>query len=357
MRNTIVKVWKGEARLLGLLLHVPLVLLSHVYSVCLHIRSYLYRIGLRRVEEVSIPVISVGNISLGGTGKTPVVARLSVGLRTMGLNPGIITRGYKRRRKGTFPVDARRDQARDVGDEALMVARMTRVPVIVGKNRARAIEEGIRRFKIDVALLDDGFQVMGLKKDLEVLVLSAEEGKRNTGLFPLGPYRERIARTREADVILVNKGRLDGHVKECVSGMPVFHMRYKPAYLYNMKKDAVTHYRYVRNKRVLAFSGLGDNKAFFDLLKNMGAHVVRECPFPDHYAYGEVDLRKLCAFPDVDIMVTTEKDAVKIGHMELPDNLFYLSVDVVIDREQELLDILWHRVGRTALSANRDLVN
>ena len=297
----------------------------------------MYNNGRMKMKEVSIPVISVGNITLGGTGKTPIVERLSMMLKAFGFNPGIATRGYKRKRKGTFVVDIENDTAQDVGDEAFMLAKKTKLPVLVGVDRAEAIEQGMKSFRIDVALLDDGFQSKSIKKDMEILVLSGSDEKADNRLFPLGPYREPPAGAKRADVILANKGMLGDVAMGHDEGIPVFEIRYKPAYLYNIKRDLIAHYNYVKGRRVLAFSGLGDNESFFNLLREIGADVVHEIPHRDHYAYKKKDISKLSSFKDVEVIVTTEKDAVKVAGMGPPDNLFYLAIDVVIDREEELL--------------------
>jgi tetraacyldisaccharide 4'-kinase len=337
MRNTVLKVWRGEAGYAKWLLYPLLYPLSLLYGSCLNLREYMYRNGKRRMKEVPIPVISVGNITLGGTGKTPVVERLSTRLKELGFRPGIATRGYKRKRKGTFIVDVENDTARDVGDEAFMLAKKTKLPVLVGADRAEAIEQGMKSFQIDVAILDDGFQTRSIKKDLEILVLSGREGKAGNRLFPLGPYREPPAGVKKADMILVNKGMLSDEIIRHTEEAPVHEIRYKPAYLYNIKRGLIAHYNYMKDTRVLAFSGLGDNESFFNLLGEIGADVVHEIPYPDHYAYKEGDVAKLSSFKDVEVIVTTEKDAVKIAAMNLPDNLFYLAIEVVIDGEEELL--------------------
>ena len=307
----------------------------------------MYSNGRMKTKEVPIPVISVGNITLGGTGKTPIVERLSMKLKAFGFNPGIATRGYKRKRKGTFVVDIEKDTAQEVGDEAFMLAKKTKLPVLVGVDRAEAIEQGMKSFRIDVALLDDGFQSKKIKKDMEILVLSGSDRKSEERLFPLGPYRESPAGIRRADVILASKGMAGGVATGYDEGIPVFEMRYKPAYLYNLKKDMIAHYNYIKGRKVLAFSGLGDNQSFFKLLSEIGADVVHEIPRPDHYAYKKKDIATLSSFKGVEIIVTTEKDAVKIAGMDPPENLFYLAIDVVIDREEELLKRIVERLKST----------
>ena len=340
MRGTIQRIWKGEAPYAKWFLYVPLFCLSLLYKACIVIRDRLYTKGVIKIDHVSIPVVSVGNITLGGTGKTPVTERLAIGLKDMGFQPGIITRGYKRRRPGTFCVDARHDKAEDVGDEAYMLAKRGQIPVIVGTRRAEAVTEGMRCAGIDIAVLDDGFQVRNMKKDVEILVVKGQDGATSQELFPLGPYRESKDRLREADAILVNTGDLGTAWETFVEGTPTFKMRYRPMHLYNMKHSLMAHFNLMKGRKVLAFAGLGDNRSFFDLLKTLGAEIVQEVAYHDHYRYEAGDIEKLASHRDASLIVTTEKDAVKLTGMNIPENLFYLSVEITLENEEELLALI-----------------
>ena len=327
------------------ILFLPLGFLSCIYRICLSVRESLFKAELLRVEKAAIPVVSVGNITLGGTGKTPVVELLSRRLKEEGFSPGIVTRGYRRKRGGVFGVDAKKDDAESVGDEALMLARRTGLPVIVGKKRMQAVELGIKEFGIDLALLDDGYQVRDLKKDLEILILNGKKGEREGGLFPLGPYREPLAMIRKADVILINKGELSNGTKVRAAGIPSFRVVYRPTFLYNVKRDLIGPCAYLKEKKVLAFAGLGDNRSFFELLKELGAEVVQEVEFPDHHAYSARDIERLSLLKDAEIFVTTEKDAIKLDRLEIPENLYYLAVEAVVEREEELVELIVKRLG------------
>jgi tetraacyldisaccharide 4'-kinase len=344
MRNIIIKIWRSESEYGKWFLSFPLFVLSKFYRACLLIRSYLYRTGILKTDEVSIPVVAIGNITVGGTGKTPVVERLAYRLKESGFNPGIITRGYKRTRRGTFCVDKNNDTAVDVGDEALMLARKTKTPVVVGKRRALAIIEAMKKCNIDLALLDDGFQVKNIRKTVEVVVIKGGENDRAYNLFPYGPYREPMGRLRDADAILINNGSLGSEIAGLIVGIPTFRVEYRPLHLYNMKHNLITHYNVLKGKKVLAFSGLGDNRSFFELLKSLGAHVVREISFQDHHAYRSKDIDKISSFGDANLIITTEKDAVKISGITIPDNLFYLSIEVNIEREQELIEVIQRKL-------------
>ncbi|MHB8109018.1 MAG: tetraacyldisaccharide 4'-kinase [Syntrophorhabdaceae bacterium] len=325
-------------------LYIPLAFISYLYHIALFAREFMYRTGIMKTHSAPIPVISVGNITLGGTGKTPVVERLSRRFKDKGYNPGIITRGYMRKKSGTFAVDVKNDSARTAGDEAFMLARKTRVPVIVGKDRLTAIECGIENCHIDVAILDDGFQVRDLKKDADILILNGRESLGRQELFPLGPYREPIARVRASDTILVSKSEPDRATVYFTRGIPRFQVRHKPVHLYNIKQNAIAHYNYLKGKKIHAFAALGDNRSFFDLLRQIGANIISETSYPDHHRYTQRDINKMEIAGDAECIVTTEKDAVKLLDLELPDNLFYLSIEARIEDEDTLMELLLKKI-------------
>ncbi len=331
---------------MAVLLFVPLYAVSVAYHAALVLRELLYRTGILGTERARVPVISVGNVTLGGTGKTTVVEKLSGQLKERGFRPGIVMRGYKRKKKGVFAVDPKGDSAESAGDEALMLSKRTMLPVVVGKRRAEGIEKGIRDFGIDVAIFDDGYQVRNVHKDVELVMLNGRESARSPRLFPLGPYREPVSRLRKADAVLVNRGSLCGTLKSVANGIPTFYVRYRPLHLFNMKRRAMVNYRFILGKKVVAFSGLGDNSSFFSLLGEIGADVVRTFEFPDHHRYGAGDLERIKSAEDGEMLVTTEKDAVKLERMEVPDHLFYLAVEAEIEGEEALVDIVLNKIGR-----------
>lgn len=350
MRNIILKIWKGESGFEKWFLFPMLYCLSKIYELCLTGRNVLYKTRVLKTDEVSIPVLAIGNITVGGTGKTPVVEKLAHSLHEMGFNPGIITRGYKRSRQGTFCIDRNNDKATEVGDEALMLARKTKLPVVVGTRRSLAIVEAMRKCCVDIAILDDGFQVKNIKKNVEVVVVKGGERNQSNDLFPLGPCREPISRLRDADVVLVNSGMVSPDVMNVLEGIPTFQMTYRPVHLYNMKHNLIAHYNILHGKKISAFSGLGDNQSFFDLLRSLGADVVREVSFQDHHVYNAKDLERISSFHDVNLIVTTEKDAVKISDMVIPDNLFYLAVEAKIEKEQELIEVIVKKIQASSIT-------
>ena len=348
MRRFMTRIWKGEAPALRALLFPLLFGLSVLYKAGLSARELRYMLGFSRVAQPRVPVISVGNLSLGGTGKTTVVERLSGELKKRGLRPGIVMLGYKKKKKGAFAVDGRTDTAESAGDEAVMLARKTMLPVLVGKKRSESIERGVRDFGIDVAILDDGFQVRNVRKDVELLIMDGEARQAALRLFPLGFLREPLEMARKADIILVSRGELDSRTKAVASAIPVFRVRRRPLHLRRLKDRAMVDYRFIRGKKVLAFSGLGDNGSFFRMLEDLGADLARTVEFPDHYRYRKEDLRRMESLPGVEMLVTTEKDAVKIEGTHVRDNLFALVIEAQIENEDALIDRVWGSLKTSA---------
>ena len=346
------RIWKGEAPALRALFFPFLFGLSVLYKAGLAWRELCYIVGVARVAQPPVPVISVGNLSLGGTGKTTVVERLSRELKERGLRPGIVMLGYKKKRKGAFAVDGRTDTAESAGDEAVMLARKTMLPVLVGKKRNESIERGVRDFGINVAIFDDGFQVRNVHKDVELVIMDGQAPASALHVFPLGFLREPLEMVKKADIILVNRGELDGRAMAVASGVPVFHVRCRPLHLSRLQDRAMVDYRFIRGKKVLAFSGLGDNSSFFRTLQDIGADVVRTVEFPDHYRYRRKDLRRMESFQGAEMLVTTEKDAVKIDGTHVRDNLFALVIEAQIENEDALIEQVWGIV-KTSMKGRR----
>jgi tetraacyldisaccharide 4'-kinase len=344
MRELMACVWKGEAPFARGVLYLPLLALACVYRAVLAVRELCYATQLFRVDRAPVPVISVGNLSLGGTGKTPVVERLAGMLKERGFRPGIVTLGYGKAKKGVFAVDRNSDTAVGAGDEPLMLARRTGLPVLVGKKRIEGIRRGVGDFGIDLAVLDDGAQVRSVRKDVEIVVLDGSAPGAALHLFPLGFLREPLEMAKKADIILVGKGEPDSRVRGWAAGVPVFRVRYRPLHLCRLSDRATVDYRSMRGKRVLAFSGLGDNRSFFGLLRDIGADVVETLEFPDHYRYRAADLARIESFHNVEMAVTTEKDAVRIEGMETGGNILYLCIEAEFDAPEALIGRICEKV-------------
>ncbi|MCJ7590115.1 MAG: tetraacyldisaccharide 4'-kinase [Woeseiaceae bacterium] len=308
--------------------------LSGLYWLLLSLRSLLFRCGLFRTCKAHAPVIVVGNITAGGTGKTPTVIWLVNELRAKGYTPGIVSRGYGGSKSGTsMRVDIDSDAA-VVGDEPVLLARRARCPVAVDSDRVRAaamlVDDGV-----DVIIADDGLQHLRLQRDFEICVVDGERGLGNRRLLPAGPLREAPERLQSVDQVLVNgTTELPGAIAFELVAREATRLNGSLARPLQGFKDTTVH----------AVAGIGNPKRFFDLLRTHGIQVI-EHSFPDHAALSKADLQ----FGDDFNVFMTEKDAVKVGR-DLPDQYWYVPVDLTMDAVRsaaliEQIDLCLQRCG------------
>jgi len=277
-----------------LLLLTPL---SGIYRLLVWLRRTAYRSGLLRSHRVAVPVIVVGNITVGGTGKTPLVAWLADYLRTRGYTPGIIARGYGGKAR-SWPQQVRPDSDPGiVGDEAVLLANQTSCPMAVAPNRVAAAAALVKYNDCDVLISDDGLQHYALQRDIEIIVI---DGVRRFGtgfLIPAGPLREPVSRLHEADLVVVNG--LGGHGE--------YQMKLKAGLLHNLKDDSKTcALDDFRDRKVHAVAGIGNPERFFMSLRH-NLRRLETHAFPDHHGFRHSDLQ----FDDDAPVLMTAKDAVK----------------------------------------------
>ena len=333
------------------LLLFPLVCISWIYGVVIRVRQMLYGRGLFKTRQLPCKVISVGNITLGGTGKTPLVIALASKLLKRGITVGILSRGYKgaRERHGGVVSDGTRIHLTpaEAGDEPSMLARLlSGVPVLVGKKRYTMGIYAYERFGMDCLILDDGFQHLGIKRDVDIVLIDGRRGFGNGRLFPRGPLREPLRCLGRASMLVLTKAgpsptlaALEGILRHHAPAAPLYHSRYKPAFLREAASGKRVPLQAVCGKRVFAFAGIADPAYFVYLLKELGADVVKEIHFPDHYNYERADLLMLREQEKtVDLSITTEKDFVKLQRLPLEDMPLY-----ILGIEQEIVEAQFYQ--------------
>lgn len=251
---------------------------------------------------LSKPVIVVGNITVGGTGKTPVVAAIVQQLQKQGLQVGIISRGYGGNAT-QYPLDVN-DQIDPLlcGDEPLMLRQMTKVPVVVAPYRYQAAQYLIQQYAVDIIVADDGLQHYRLPRDIEVVVIDGQRGMGNGHCLPMGPLREPVDRLHSVDFVICNGAY------QPKSNLPVsvFEMQLNPVKLYNLKTGEAYDVHHWQGKTVEAVAGIGNPHRFFETLDNLGIKP-RKHVFADHHQYKVEDL----AFNSDHPIIMTTKDAVK----------------------------------------------
>jgi tetraacyldisaccharide 4'-kinase len=300
----------------------------------------LYRLGFKRSQRrqlaggyrAPVPVIVVGNLTAGGSGKTPVVIRLCQLVHDAGLKAGIATTGYGRTGTGTRHVTAG-DDAFDCGDEPVMLARRTGAPVVVAEDRPDAVR-ALADMCLDLVISDDGLQSASLHRDVELCVVDGERGFGNGRLIPAGPLREPVERLHSVDFVIAN-----GEWGSAPRGVE-HHVMHLDAYVVRSVDDEkmypVEEFAHMcAGVRVHAFAGIGNSGRFFNMLAGLGFKAVTH-PLPDHHAYTAAEFASL---EPGSAIIMTEKDAVKCRAFGL-ENAWYVPVEARLPEvlEQRITD-------------------
>jgi tetraacyldisaccharide 4'-kinase len=302
------KFWQHKGFLYFLLLP-----LSWIYSIL----SW-FKFTLSRTYKAGIPVICVGNITLGGVGKTPVVQYIAKKLKSKNKSAAILMRGYRAKLSYVW-VDPKKHSVEDVGDEALMHAKYA--DVFIGGDRKVGAKE-IERKGYDVILMDDGFQNNTLAKDLSFLVFPKKLLLGNGGVFPAGPYRESLdAGLKRADGVII----IDAFKKAKSLKKPAFYGKTLVVKDKNLK---------LNGERFIAFSGIGEPDKFFNTLRKEGVELVNEISFPDHYYFKDNDLKRIIkqAKKKNAQIITTEKDYVRIFD-KYKDKIKFIKIEISFDSD------------------------
>lgn len=302
MKQWVIDGWYGKHGWLFFL--IPF---SWLFRVIIFFRRWIYS---RFATRLPIPVIVVGNITIGGTGKTPFVIWLAEYLKQQGHTPGIISRGYGSRAP-YYPYEVSPDENPPFsGDEPLLLARHTNAPVVISPNRVAAAEKLISQYpKTTIIISDDGLQHYALARDVEIVILDGERRLGNGYCLPAGPLREPASRLKTVDFVIVNGEN----------------MRLIPGDLCSIQNSRQTQpISAFQNKTIHAVAGIGNPQRFFNMLRELGLTII-EHPFPDHHIFSFQDLD----FGIDAIIVMTEKDAVKCQNFNL--QAWYLPVKAEVD--------------------------
>lgn len=308
--------------------------------------SYLYGLVTRRPFgngiTSKIPVICIGNFTAGGAGKTPVALSLAKLFQTRGDEVVFLSRGYGGSLSGPHMVSSTNDRAQDVGDEPLLLAKQA--PTIIARDRVAGLQFIEQQFTPDLIIMDDGFQSARIKPQHALLVVDGKRGLGNGCLMPAGPLRAPLSvQIEHADSLLVVHGSDENHAttKELMR-----HFEEKQATVFNARLKLVQDYD-LANKRVVAFSGIGNPQKFFDTVEECGADLVSSLPFPDHHSFSEGEAANIllqASLFDAEI-VTTAKDAIRLeggtGNLtKLLEASKVIEVEAVFDVPPNLTDLI-----------------
>ncbi|MDY7030649.1 MAG: tetraacyldisaccharide 4'-kinase [Thermodesulfobacteriota bacterium] len=338
-------------------IQIPLFPLSLLYRIIVQTRCLFYKRNVLQLKQLPCRVISVGNISLGGSGKTPTTHYIAQLLHDQGFQVAVLSRGYKGKARNKINLVSNGHEIflnpRDSGDEPYMLAtKLNGVPVLTSKDRFKTGKYAIEHFGSSILILDDGFQHIQLKRDLDILLLDSQVMAGNTYLFPRGILREPLKNMKRADLFLVTRSKdprqnreLETTIKEIKEDAMIFYGNFQPKCLINPFGETIG-LNSLKDKRVLAFSGIAHPEYFTASLNELGATVVQELAFTDHHWYSHKDYEKIRRISrEVDITVTTEKDMVKIDNSFLRDvKVCALRIKLFINREEAFRQFLLERV-------------
>lgn len=338
---------------------------SLLYGCVVQGRFKLYQSGLLKSLSLSCPVISIGNITTGGTGKTPTVIEVTEILRRYGKRVTILTRGYRRETSKINAVVQADTDVRDVGDEPLfMIQRFQRgrkpalpeVSVIVGSQRFRSGQLALERFPPDVFLLDDGFQHIQLARTFDLVLIDATNPFGGNHLLPAGLLREPLHHLRRAHAFIITRSDEVADIElicqqlhAISSNVPIFTGIHEYDGIRKIATDEYISHGILNTQRLLAVSGLGNPESFHRLLKKCALHLAQTLDFPDHHWYTKQDavtIRQVLIEQNIDAVITTEKDETKLSQyshtLGVPCYVMTIRLHIQPEKEFEkrLLDSL-----------------
>jgi len=334
---------------------LPLTIVSFIFYFIVSIRSTLYKLGILRSYQAGCKVITIGNLTVGGTGKTPTVCLIARHFKESGFKIAVVCRGYRGTNTDSPMVVSDKEKilmdSESAGDEAYMLAKkLPGIPVLAGKDRVSASKIAYDLFNCEIIILDDGFQHLKLKRDIDVVLINSQNPFGNRFLLPRGILREPLKSLKRADIILLtkidhsdsNSRELKNSIRLHNQNVPIFKSFYKPVNLKKTINNNKVHPELLRNKNISCFCSIGDPESFLSMLKSMGLTLTDKIIFSDHHHYKISDYKKLKEISKkTDLLITTEKDIAKINSNMLKiKNLAVLEIDEVIDNTEKFLKAL-----------------
>lgn len=315
-----------------------------LYGAVIRIRNFCYDSGIFNSYAVGCKVICVGNITVGGTGKTPMVQFIVRALLSLGKRVAIVSRGYGRSTSdGLLVSDGEKilRPASEAGDEPWLLARSCKGAIVaVDKDRVRMAREIVKSFSPDVIVLDDAFQHRRIKRDLDVVMIRSGKAFGNGFLLPAGPLREPVSGLRRAQLIMLRKPNDEVTRISLQENIPVFNFDYQILNLCNHEGPAPALELELQGARVIAFSGIANPSSFLNTLGELNLNILDYKAFQDHHQYTASDIKHLLAGRerlDAQYIITTEKDWVKLPPQSLDAKWLYLAIHLVPENESDIV--------------------
>ncbi len=332
----------------GPVVAVLLSILSLFFGAAATLNRLLFSMGIRRSRSVGPPVVSVGNIAVGGGGKTPIVMWIAAILKDRGIKVAVLSRGYSRKGSGTLILGGRTGKndpdPEQYGDEPCLIFKRTRLPVYISANRYDAAAAAQSGGEVDIFIMDDGFQHYPLKRDLDIVTLDNRRRLGNGKLIPAGILREPAGRLADADLVVVTKaGSVDDAFSDHISAFtdaPVCWTDYRVTGLFRGASETLLPMDQLANRRFIAFSGIADPSSFESLAGNLPGEMVESVRFRDHHLYNLADVKELESLAEslgVTALVTTEKDMVRWPEQDPGIECYALIADPVFLKGEEIV--------------------
>ncbi|MGE5429929.1 MAG: tetraacyldisaccharide 4'-kinase [Syntrophomonadaceae bacterium] len=345
-----------------LFLRIILFPLTPLYRWIIWIRNYLFDRGIYKSERVEARVISIGNITVGGSGKTPAVIMITDILKKAGMKVGVLSRGYGRHSKGYRLVSAGSGIQSEVsacGDEIYLTALECSVPAAVSEKRVEGARQMLRDTDVEVIVLDDAFQHRWIHRDLNLLVFDnsflLKSGGMDQNLLPVGLMREPFSSVRRADAVIINRkfstiGFLPPQLRAYFDKKKIFNAFYKTAGFFDVKSHRYYDVQDFRGQKSLVISGIANPQSFLNILKQSNIDTLNQLIFKDHKDYTINDIqsiRKAFYSTNSHSVITTQKDAVKLSRFskELDDiDIYYLKIEMDIENRAEFEEFLLNKI-------------
>jgi tetraacyldisaccharide 4'-kinase len=336
------------------LLVLFLIPFSLFYAIIQYLRARLYRAGILESKQLPRPVISIGNLTVGGTGKTPATAYFARFLIAQGLKVAVLSRGYGGSLEGKTAIVSDGVtillEPEQCGDEPYLLARtISGLMVVIGADRYAAGLLALNQLSPDIFILDDGFQHLRLQRDLDVLLQDYTRPLGNGWTLPAGLLREPKSAAARADIVIYTRCPEGVPAPAAESGKLVCNARHQLIAARPLAEDVLVPFTSLQNRKFVAFAGIAEPHYFFDGLRAQGLNIVATICFPDHAAYTERNIAEITSALQIsgaDSVITTEKDAVKLQHLpaSLSRKILLAKLDLILDDpsllEASLLNLL-----------------
>lgn len=335
-----------------------LIPLSFLYRLLLILYRAIHRYGIVTAKMFEKKIVSVGNLTVGGTGKTPFVIFLTELLERRNKKVAVVSRGYKRRTKNRIIDLMMKSNKVEVGDEPWLISTKVNIPVVVSRDKREGCSYVIDKYEPDIVILDDGFQSFAVKRDIDILLLDATDNFIDSFLLPAGRLREPLCAIKRADIVVITRcdraRKEDVHrilkiVKRMNTKIPIFLAIHRPLTLLKIPGRKALSPLSLKRKRLLSLSSIGNNRSFLLTLKSLGLNISYSMSYLDHHRYSNRDIKRLkrmVKLHNIDAIITTEKDIYSlrfyVDKMSVP--LYLLPIEFSL-KERERFEVVLKGMG------------